>query len=312
MGLVKAGKMEALEALPEDPISRSVLVVGGGIAGLSAALDAAAAGYDVVLVEKQPQLGGFMKGLKKAFPTRAPYTEASADGLTGKLEAVLSNPRIKVFCSTGIVKTEGQPGMFDVTIEGAPNDSRAPEIRSSAWARSSWQPAGSPTMRPSWERSGYGLPNVITNVELEQMAARGPIARPSDGKQAKRVLFLQCAGSREQDHLAYCSSVCCMTTLKQTEYIRQQDPASRGLRFIPRHRYSGTLREVLPEGSGSPVEFFHEGQGIAGCGGGGWPDPGEPRQRIAGRGDAGDGRPIGAGNRHGAKFRRWSGHSRLA
>ena len=119
MGLVKAGKMEALEALPEDTISRTVLVVGGGIAGISAALDAAAAGYDVVLVEKQPQLGGFMKGLKKAFPTRAPYTEASADGLTSKLEAVLSNPRIKVFCSTRIVKTEGQPGMFDVTIEGA-------------------------------------------------------------------------------------------------------------------------------------------------------------------------------------------------
>ena len=119
MGMVKAAKMEPLEPLPEETISRTVLVVGGGITGISAALEAAAAGYEVVLVEKQPQLGGFMKGLKKTFPTRAPYTEASADGLTSKLEAVLSNPRIKVFCSTRIVKTEGQPGMFDVTLEGA-------------------------------------------------------------------------------------------------------------------------------------------------------------------------------------------------
>ncbi len=110
--------MEPLEPLPEETISRTMLVVGGGIAGITAALEAAAAGFDVVLVEKQPQLGGFLKGLKKLFPTRAPYTEASANGLAGKLEAVVSNPRIKVLCSTRIVKTEGQPGMFDVTLAG--------------------------------------------------------------------------------------------------------------------------------------------------------------------------------------------------
>jgi quinone-modifying oxidoreductase subunit QmoB len=260
MGLVKAGKMEALEPLPEDPISRTVLVVGGGIAGLSAALNAAAAGYDVVLVEKQPRLGGFMKGLKQAFPTRAPYTEASADGLTGKLEAVVANPRIKVCCSTRIVKTEGQPGMFEVTIEGAPGDSGAPatsvERVGAIVMATGWQPYDATKLGAL----GYGLPNVITNVELEQMAARGPIARPSDGKPAKRVLFLQCAGSRQPEHLAYCSSVCCMTTLKQTEYLRQQDPEAEVFVLYRDIVTPGPYEKYYRKVQDHPLNFFMKGK----------------------------------------------------
>jgi quinone-modifying oxidoreductase subunit QmoB len=254
MGLVKAGKMEPLEALPEDTISRTVLVVGGGIAGVSAALDSAAAGYDVVLVEKQPQLGGFMKGLKKAFPTRAPYTEASADGLTGKLQAVVSNPRVKVLCSTRIVKTEGQPGMFDVTMEGASGPS-VHRVGSIVMA-TGWQPYDASKLGAL----GYGLPNVITNVELEQMAARGQITRPSDGKQAKRVLFLQCAGSREQDHLAYCSSVCCMTTLKQTEYIREQDSQAEVYVIYRDIVTPGPYEKYYRKVQDHPLNFFMKGK----------------------------------------------------
>ena len=272
MGMVKAAKMEPLETLPEETISRTVMVVGGGIAGVSAALDAAAAGFDVVLVEKQPQLGGFLKGLKKLYPTRAPYTEASANGLAGKLEAVVSNPRIKVLCSTRIVKTEGQPGMFDVTLAG-PSETSIQHVGAIVMA-TGWQPYDTAKLGSL----GYGLPNVITNVELEQMAARGPITRPSDGKPAKRVLFVQCAGSREQDHLAYCSSVCCMTTLKQAEYLPRAGFRSRSFRHLPRHGHPGTLREVLPQGSGPPAELLHEGQGNPGCGGGRRPGAGKPRQ----------------------------------
>jgi quinone-modifying oxidoreductase subunit QmoB len=254
MGLVKAQKMEPLEPMPEETISRSVLVVGGGVTGVSAALDAAAAGHDVVLIEKQPQLGGFMRGLKKAFPTRTPYTEASADGLTNKLQAALSNPRIKVFCSARIVKTEGQPGMFDVTIEGA--------------SETSVHRVGAIVMATGWQAYdaaklgslGYGLPNVITNVEFEQMAARGLIARPSDGKQAKRVLFLQCAGSREQDHLPYCSSVCCMTTLKQTEYIREQESQAEVFVIYRDIVTPGAYEEYYRKVQNHPLNFFMKGK----------------------------------------------------
>ncbi len=121
-------------------------------------------------------------------------------------------------------------------------------------------------------------PNVITNVELERMAARGPIARPSDGKPAKSVLFMQCAGSRDQDHLAYCSSVCCMTTLKQADYLREQDSAAEVFVIYRDMRTPGTLREVLPQGSGPPAELLHEGQGNPGGGDGRRPGAGKPRQ----------------------------------
>ena len=64
---------------------------------------------------------------------------------------------------------------------------------------------------------------VITNVEMEELAASGSIKRPSDGKPAESVAFIQCAGSRDQDHLPYCSAVCCMGTLKQVRNLREQN-----------------------------------------------------------------------------------------
>ena len=64
---------------------------------------------------------------------------------------------------------------------------------------------------------------MITNVDLERMAAQGPITRPSDGRPVESVLFVQCAGSRDKDHLPYCSTVCCMATLKHSVYIHEQN-----------------------------------------------------------------------------------------
>lgn len=224
MGIAKAAKMEPLEPVA-DAISRTILVVGGGVTGIGAALDAANAGFDVVLVEKEAQIGGFMAGMKKTFPARAPFTEASAGGITAKIQAFNSHPRIKVFRSTRIAKTEGQPGMFDVTLEVNR------DVTLEGGETTTTHRVGSIVMATGWKpydaskltALGYGLPNVVTNVELEKMAAKGIIVRPSDRKPVKRVLFIQCAGSREKEHLAYCSSVCCMSTLKQAEYLREQD-----------------------------------------------------------------------------------------
>ena len=69
---------------------------------------------------------------------------------------------------------------------------------------------------------GYGNPNVITSVQMEEMAKKGKIIRPSDGKEAKKVAFIQCAGSRDANHLPYCSSFCCATSLKQAKYVREK------------------------------------------------------------------------------------------
>ena len=218
MGIAKAEKMEPLEPLTEA-ISRTVLVVGGGVTGIHAALDGADAGYDVLVVEKEAQLGGFLGGLKKTFPTRAPYTKAADNDLAKKIEAVRAHPRVRVFCSTQVVRTEGQPGMFDVTLRnghGAETHRVGSIVMATGWR---------PYERARLALPGCELPDVVTNVELEQMAAAGPITRPSDGVPAKSVLFVQCAGSRDPAHLSYCSSVCCMSTLKEAEILREQNPA---------------------------------------------------------------------------------------
>jgi len=84
---------------------------------------------------------------------------------------------------------------------------------------------------------GYGkVKNVITNMMMERLAAPsgptgGKIVRPSDGKPVQSVAFVQCAGSRDENHLAFCSYICCMASLKQTLYLREQNPESKASIF---------------------------------------------------------------------------------
>jgi quinone-modifying oxidoreductase, subunit QmoB len=215
MGVVKAQKMEPLEPVGNG-ISKAIMVVGGGITGITAALEAAAADYEVILVEKQPQLGGSLAGIKKYFPTRPPYTELEETGLAEKTRQLLSHPKIKVYTSTTIVKTDGQPGMFDVTLRNG-GQSFAHRVGAIVMA-TGWKPYDASKLA----HLGYGVSaDVVTNVQFEDLIASGRLVRPSDGKDVESVLFVQCAGSRDQDHLPYCSSLCCMTTLKQADLVHQ-------------------------------------------------------------------------------------------
>jgi quinone-modifying oxidoreductase subunit QmoB len=252
IGIVRAQKMEPLEPAT-DTISRSLLVVGGGVTGITAALEAANAGLDVVLVEKQAQLGGFASKVKKDIPKRSPYTEAEADGLAARLEAVTSHPRIKVYCSTKIVQTDGQPGMFDVTLQNG-GDPFVHRVGAVIMA-TGWKPYDATKL----STLGYGLPDVITNQELEEMAAAGPIVRPSTGKPVESVLFVQCAGSRHKDHLPYCSSTCCMTTLKQTEYIREQNPDAQVFVIYQDIVTPGQYEKYYQKVQDQPLNFFMKG-----------------------------------------------------
>ena len=252
MGIVKAQKMEPLEPVSEA-ISRTVLVVGGGITGISAALDAANAGFDVLLVEKQPQLGGFLAGLKKTFPTHPPYTEAGTNGFADRIRAVSSHPRVKIHCATTVAKTEGQPGMFDVTLRNGGGSSvhrMGAIIMATGWKP--YDPAKLAAL-------GYGLPDVITNVDLEKAAAAGEITRPSTGKPVESVLFIQCAGSRDKSHLPYCSSACCMTTLKQVEYIREQNPEARVFVIYKDIITPGQYEKYYQKVQNHPLNFFMKG-----------------------------------------------------
>ncbi len=254
MGIVKAQKSEPLEPASEA-ISKTILVVGGGVAGMTAALEAAAAGYEVTLVEKQAQLGGFVGTLKSRFPQTPPYTELSAGGMAEKIQAVTYHPKITVLTSADIVKTEGQPGMFDVTVEveGGAKSFRVGSIIMAT----GWKPYDAAKLG----HLGYGLsPDVVTNVEFERMAASGAIARPSDGKPPQSVLFIQCAGSRDKEHLPYCSSVCCMATLKHAEYLHAQNADAKAYIIYKDMRTPGQYEKYYAKAQNHPATFLTKGE----------------------------------------------------
>ncbi len=269
----------------------SVLVVGGGMAGVTAAIETAELGREVFLVEKTPSLGGRVAGMKQYFPKLCPpYC-----GLEINYRRIKENPRISVLTSATVEKIEGKSGDFSVTVSVKPRYIQAglcdpkkpfegleatvesefdyglgkrrvvgipheqaypylpvvsesalgnPEIRkqleNTAGVDLHQEPktmvlkVGSIIWSTGWvpydaSRIGYlgysRYADVVTNVEFERLAAvngptGGKLVRPSDDRAVKRLAFIQCAGSRDENHLAYCSSVCCMASLKQTTYIR--------------------------------------------------------------------------------------------
>lgn len=201
----------------EEEYSKDILVVGGGISGLTAALETAKAGYRAVLVEKEDKLGGFLARMKKR--VTAPYKELTETGADELIQAVEDNPSITVYKGAKVEKISGGPGLFEVEISS--NGTTATERVGAVVQATGWVPYDATKLG----HLGYGaFKNVVTNVEFEEMAAAGKITRPSDGGEVKNTLFIQCAGSRDPDHLPYCSSVCCLVSLKQATYLKEQNP----------------------------------------------------------------------------------------
>lgn len=211
-----------LGKIPEpfkDEVDKTVLVVGGGITGLTSALEVAKTGYEAVLVEKADKLGGRAAEFSKLFPKRPPYEAPQPNGWAELVGEVEGHDKITVHTSAQIEKINGQPGQFDVALKVG-GDTK--EFRVGAIVQATgWKPYDASKL----EYLGYGKsPNVITNYELEQTGFDGPVKRPSDGKPAKSIAFIQCAGSRDKDHLPYCSAVCCRVSLKQAKQVRDNNP----------------------------------------------------------------------------------------
>jgi len=274
--------------------NQTILVVGGGISGMTAALEAAECGKNVVLIEKNPTLGGRTALLYRYFPKLCHPT----CGLEINLRRIKSNSRLRVLtlaevtaiagsrgdytatvrltpryvnenctacgaCADAVTTLVDNPGNYnlnqmkaaylphamaypqryvlDPSIIGTPEadvakaackynaidlDMKEETIQLKAgaviWA-TGWKPYDAAKIQPY----GYDrFANVITSVEFERLAdphgpTAGKILRPSDGKEAKNVAFIQCAGSRDENHLRHCSRICCMASLKQTSYVRE-------------------------------------------------------------------------------------------
>jgi quinone-modifying oxidoreductase subunit QmoA len=275
--------------------NQTILVVGGGISGVTAAIEAAECGKQVILVEKNPSLGGRVSQLYKYFPKLC----FPSCGMEINLRRAKANRNLNILTMTQVSAVSGESGNYSVTLKTSPRyvnenctacgecekavesefdseydygmkkrkgaylpfnmsypqryvidpnmigtddaqkakdackygaidlDMQESEttltVGAIIWA-TGWQPYDADKIQP------YGhdrYDNVVSSVEFERMLdpfgpTGGKIVRPGDGKEAKDVAFIQCAGSRDRNHLKHCSRICCMATLKQTTYLREK------------------------------------------------------------------------------------------
>jgi quinone-modifying oxidoreductase subunit QmoA len=297
---------------------RKILVIGGGMSGLTAALEAAEAGTQVVLVEKEPYLGGRVAQLHRYFPKLCPPT----CGLEINFRRIRENPNITFYTLAEVTQISGAAGNFDVTVTVKPryvNDrcvacnacaEACPEERVNTFnygldkTKAAYLPydlafplkyvidpaackadcgqkckeacayeaidldmqpqtlnfqVGAIVVSGGWElydiakadNLGFGkVKNVVSNMQMERLAAAngptgGKILRPSDGGAPKKVAFVQCAGSRDENHLPYCSYICCMASLKQATYLLEQDPEAEAHIYYIDLRCPGRYEQFL-------------------------------------------------------------------
>jgi len=211
---------ESLENMSVDMDPRT-LVIGGGIAGLTAALELADAGHQVVLVEKKEQLGGNIARVDLT----APYLNSARDLLTERITRVKTNKNIEIFLESKVTDIKGYLGNFTATVQ-FPNkkmkDGKDNAIRQ----------VGNVIVCTGYKEFdasrithyGYGkLPNVITSFEFEKMIRNGRI-ETKEGRVPQFAAIIHCVGSRSKEFHAYCSRVCCMTALKYTHEIKSANP----------------------------------------------------------------------------------------
>jgi len=295
---------------------KSILVIGGGISGITTAIEAAEVGYDVFLVESNPFLGGRVIRSNQYFPKLCPPT----CGLEINFKRMKANTRIKVLTMAEVENISGKEGDYEVVVKLAPrfvNDNCTgcnkcaevcpverpndlnfgmdktkaiylPHVMAfpmkyaidgsvctgsecakcvtacqynaidlamteqkinikvgSVVIATGWKPYDATKIEPL----GFGkYPNVITNVMMERLAVSdgptaGRLVRPSDGKEISSIAFVQCAGSRDKNHLPYCSAVCCLGSLKQTTYVKERYPDAKVFIFYMDIRAFGTLED---------------------------------------------------------------------
>jgi len=222
MACFEAKHMKRPESSGEQQLVRHLLVVGGGISGMTAALEAARAGYKVDLVEKSGELGGMVGKLHKRVPARNALQGPADTGIPEMVQAIEAEGNITVHLNTTVAKTEGAPGRFSVELATESGSSDTVTVGAIVQA-TGFTPYAVDKLP---ELGGGKTPDVLDQAGFEELvkaADGGAIKRPSDGKTVENVVFVQCAGQRstEKGKLSYCSGHCCMTSAKQGIYAKQ-------------------------------------------------------------------------------------------
>jgi len=199
----------------------NVLVLGGGITGMSAALQLADAGNRVYLVERQPQLGGNVGRVDLT----APYLDSAVDMIKALVTKVSEHPNIEVMIESNLIELSGYIGNFSAKVEtvgfeGAAYASYRDVKVGNVIVATGYQEFDASRMT----HYGYGkLPNVVTSFEFEKMLRAGTI-QTEEGKKPQYVAIIHCVGSRNKDFHTYCSRVCCMTALKYAREVKSAIP----------------------------------------------------------------------------------------
>ncbi len=196
-------------------VDPSTLIIGGGIAGLSAALEIADSGKQIYLVEKSDKLGGNTANIDLTYP----YLDSAKQMLDPIIEDVKNHKHIKLFLETEIDEINGYIGNFETDIklkDGAEENLTFGNIISAI---------GLKPMDPTpIENYGYGkFPDVITSAEFEEMLISGDIAK-KDGSIPKNISIIHCVGSRNKEYNEYCSRTCCSIALKYANQLRSAFP----------------------------------------------------------------------------------------
>ncbi|MGY5862645.1 MAG: hydrogenase iron-sulfur subunit, partial [Candidatus Thorarchaeota archaeon] len=201
-------------------IPSHVTVVGGGIAGIEAALSLSNLGYEVTLIELEEELGGHVTHL----PVVAPTGKSGKEVLSGRLDALQGNKGINVMTKTRVKFVEGEMGSFVVhyTTE---EDEEEKTLETSAIVMATGFREFKPTMMDEYR---YGKnPDVLTQFELSCMLSEGTLARPSDGREVKDIVMVQCVGSRDEEYKRDCSKLCCTFAIDNSLSIIERVPDAK-------------------------------------------------------------------------------------
>ncbi|BDD86115.1 FAD-dependent oxidoreductase [Desulfofustis limnaeus] len=265
MACTRAKKTDLPAPYQLETLSRKILVMGGGIAGLTAAREASGAGYEVTLVEKAGTLGGQAAHWRNSFPTKAPWTDLEDSPVQALITEVQNDPKITVKTNTEVARIAGAPGAFRISFKtaGTKTEWDAPakvtvderekiekgemedpnsgmknymaadpdaEMHGAVVVATGWVPADV----SAYEHLGYGkLSNVVTNVEFEKMA--------KEGKVPANVAFVQSPGGKDHDKdFPYCNSVTSMVALKQAQYVCQDNAEGKAYVLYQHMRTPGS------------------------------------------------------------------------
>ena len=208
MGVAKASFLEPQEEV-KVPVAPSSLVIGGGIAGMTAALNLANQGFNVHLVEKERALGGLVRSLYKLFPTN----EDAQELLHPIIERVSNHERIEIHMPATIKDVSGYIGNFEVSIE---EDNKATRFQVGTIIVAT----GAQELKPYHGQYGYGqMSNVFTQLELEERLRKGIDS-------AENVVMVTCVGACVAER-SYCSAFCCVTAIKNGTLLKESNPKAK-------------------------------------------------------------------------------------